>query len=470
MKRFLKIMGILAVVFGGAAGGYYYYTAVTAPEPLSLTDDPNVEIVKAERQTIVDTVSATGQLEPTSEVEMKFEVGGTVKEVLVKRGQFVKAGTVLARLDIEDLELAVQKAEIDLAQQEAALEQLLEPAAAEDIAAARANLTSSQLKLDDLLDGPDPDDVTKAESALAQKQVELKKAQWAYDQVAYKGDVGAMPQADELQQKTLEYESAVADYNQAVKEASEADIAESRATLVSRQAELAKLLKGPSAAEIASKQADIDRARLTLQEARNNLKQVELVAPTTGVILSIEIEPGERVLNEADQAALVIADVSAFLLKVNVDEIDIAQLAQGQRATVTLDAFIDETFEGAVIDIAPQPIDSGTGGGIVNYEVTVSLDAGANSKLLPGMTATAAIETKRLQEVVVVPNRAIRIDRESEPSMIYVEKLAEDGDLLRVEVELGLRDSQVTEVVAGVEAGDQIVIRTEPEIGSPPGI
>ena len=80
------------------------------------------------------------------------------------------------------------------------------------------------------------------------------------------------------------------------------------------------------------------------------------------------------------------------------------------------------------------------------------------------MTATANIEIRRLEEVVVVPNRAIKIEREAEQSMIYVEKLGEDGQVMRVEVELGLRDSQMTEIVAGLEAGDQVIIRTEPQI------
>jgi HlyD family secretion protein len=465
MKRVLTISLILIVVIGITVTGYQYTRP--AAKPVSLADDPTVEIVKAELETLVDTVDATGQIEPRSEVEMKFEIGGMVEEVLVERGQYVTVGTVLARLATDDLELEIQRADIDLDQQEAELEKLLEPELAENIASARAKVESAQVKLNELLAGPDQDEITKAEAALGLKEVTLKKAQWAYDQVAYLGNVGSMPQADELQQATLEYESALADYNLAVKGPTGAEIAEGRASLADARATLAELLKDPSAAEIASTQAAIDKARLTLEEKKRDLEDAVLVAPTDGVLLSVEIEPGERVLNEADEAVMVIADTSAYLLKVEVDEIDIGKIAQNQQAAITLDAFSEQTVEGRVVDISPSPIEDDTDG-IVTFEVMIEIDAGSQGlRLLPGMTATAAIETRRLEDVVVVPNQAIRIDRESSPARVYVEKLDDQGQLMRVEVEPGLRNGSVTQIIAGVDEGDQIIIQKEAEFGLP---
>ncbi|MCB0226112.1 MAG: efflux RND transporter periplasmic adaptor subunit, partial [Anaerolineae bacterium] len=460
MKRVVIITLILAATIGISLAGYYY--AAPMSEPPALTDDPSVEIVPVETKTLVDTVNAAGQIRPKAEVEMKFEIGGVIEEVLVKRGQPVEAGTVLARLATDDLELAVQKADIDLAKQEAELEKLLEPEMAAKIASARAKVESARLKLAELQDGPDPDEVTKAESDLALKQIELKKAQWAYDQVAYRGDIGAMSESDELQSATLEYETAVADYNLAVKAATEAELAEARATMVGNEAELAEVLQGPSAAEIASVKADVDKSRLALQEARDNLKEAVLVAPIDGIILSIDIEPGERVLNEADDAVMVVADTSSYLLEVEIDEIDIGRIARSQDTTITLDAFPDETFTGQVVDIAPSPTDNDSGG-IVTYEVVVEVAAAdGQPSLLPGMTATAAIETRRLEDVMVIPNQAIQIDRDASPSIIYVEKINGDEDPMRVEIELGLRDGDMTEVVAGLEAGDEVIIRKQP--------
>lgn len=462
MKRAITILFILAVVVGGSVAGYQYLTPAA---PQKLNDDPNVEVVQIGRETLVDTVNATGSIEPESEVEMKFEIGGVVKEVLVKRGQYVPAGTVLARLATGDLELEIRRAEIELAQAKAELDQLFEPELAEKIAASRAKVESARLKLADLQDGPDPDEVTKAEAELRRKQIALKTAQWEYDQVAYRGDVGAMPQADKLQEATLDYEAAQADYNLAVKEATPAELAEARSTLAEAQSSLAELLKEPSAAEIAAKQAAVDKAQLTLEEKQHDLEQAVLTSPTDGVVLEVNIEPGERVLDDAGDAALIIANTSTYLLKMEVDEIDIGRIRQGQPAEVSLDAFAEQSFAGAVTDIAPRPVEK-EGDSIVTYEVTITLDpSGQPLNLLTGMTASAAIETRQLKDVVVVPNRAIQIDRAGSEPVVFVEKLDGQGQTTRVEVELGSRNGNVTEVVAGLEEGDQVIIRKQAQVG-----
>ncbi|GIK38733.1 MAG: hypothetical protein BroJett011_25660 [Chloroflexota bacterium] len=462
MKRAITILFILAVVVGGSVAGYQYLTPAV---PQKLNDDPNVEVVQIGRETLVDTVNATGSIEPESEVEMKFEIGGVVKEVLIKRGQYVTAGTVLARLATGDLELEIRRAEIELAQVKAELDQLFEPELAEKIAASRAKVESARLKLADLQDGPDPDEVTKAEAELRRNQITLKTAQWEYDQVAYRGDVGAMPQADKLQEATLDYEAAQADYNLAVKEATPADLAEARSTLAEAQSSLAELLKEPSTAEIAAKQAAVDKAQLTLEEKQRDLEQAVLTSPTDGVVLEVNIEPGERVLDDAGDAALIIANTSTYLLKMEVDEIDIGRIRQGQPAEVSLDAFAEQSFAGAVTDIAPRPVEK-EGDSIVTYEVTITLDpSGQPLNLLTGMTASAAIETRQLKDVVVVPNRAIQIDRAGSEPVVFVEKLDGQGQTTRVEVELGSRNGNVTEVVAGLEEGDQVIIRKQAQVG-----
>ncbi|GIK38443.1 MAG: hypothetical protein BroJett011_22760 [Chloroflexota bacterium] len=460
MKRIFVFLLIVATLIGGGVFGYQYLG--TPVEPTSLNEDSAVEIVPVERKTLVDTVSASGSIEPEAEVEMKFETGGKVKEVLVQEGQIITAGTVLARLDTTDLEMKVRSAEIDLTQAQANLDQLLEPELAEKVVAARASVESAQLNLADLEDGIDPDEVTKAEAALKQTEITLKEAQWAYDQVAYRGDVGAMPQANELQDATLAYESALADYNLAVKEATPAELAAANSTLASAQSSLAELLEEPSAAEIASQQASVDKAQLSLEEAQRNLEDATLVAPTGGVVLQVNIEPGERVLDDATEAALTIADTSTYLLKMDVDELDIGQVKVGQPATVTLDAFAGQSYAGTVAKISPSPASTDTDS-IVTYEVTIALDTQEQGLgLLSGMTANATIQTKELSEVLVVPTQAVQTDEGSE-AITYVEKLDEQGQVMRVEVELGLRSGSVREVIAGLEEGEQVIIRQQVE-------
>jgi hypothetical protein len=181
--------------------------------------------------------------------------------------------------------------------------------------------------------------------------------------------------------------------------------------------------------------------------------------------LEVNIEPGERVLDDAGDAALIIANTSTYLLKMEVDEIDIGRIRQGQPAEVSLDAFAEQSFAGTVTDIAPRPVEK-EGESIVTYEVTITLNPSSQPlNLLTGMTASAAIETRQLKDVVVVPNRAIQIDRAGSEPVVFVEKVDGQGQTTRVEVELGSRNGKVTEVVAGLEEGDQVIIRKQAQLG-----
>jgi HlyD family secretion protein len=457
MKRILVILLVLIVLAGAGLAAYRFLTPAVSASGLTAAAG---EVVQIGKKTLVDTVSASGSIEPEAEVDMKFETGGMVKEVLVKQGQTITAGTVLARLDTGDLELQVRSAEIDLAQAQANLAKLYEPELAEKITAAKAKVESAQLSLADLEAGPDADEVTKAEAALSTSQIALKKAQWAYDQVSYRGDVGAMSQSNDLQAATLDYESALADYNLAVKKATPSELASARSTLADSQSSLADLLQAPSASDVAAQQASVDKAQLTLEENQRALNQAVLVAPTGGVVLQVNIEPGERVLNDASDAAVVIANTSTYVIKMDVDEMDIGQIAQGQRATVTLDALSGQTLEGSVTDIAPSPATSGSDS-IVTYEVTITLaGSGQDIGLRSGMTANATIETRRLENVVVVPNKAIQTDRSTDETIKYVEKIGDRGEVTRTEIKLGLRSGSVTQVLAGLAEGDKVLVKT----------
>ncbi len=468
MKRAIVILLVLTIVGGASVAGYYYLTPV---EPQTLAEDPLVEVVKIGRETLVDTVNATGRIEAKAEVEMKFETGGVVSEVLVQPGQHLTAGTVLARLETKTLELAIRKAEIDLKQSEADLTALFEPKLTEEIEAAQAQIVSAQAKLNKQLAGPDSDEIAKAEAELSKAKIKLKEAQWAYDQVAYKGDIGAMGEANELQQATLDYEAALADYNAAIEGPTETDIAEARASLADARSNLAKLIKEPSSSEITTKQAVVDKAKLDLEEKQDDLEKATLVAPRDGVVLEVNIEPGERTFDDAnDDPAVVLADTSTYLLKMEVDEIDIGRIRQGQEAAITLDAIPEKTFAGHIADVAPRPVKKdNAANSIVTYEVTLTFDE-TDPRLLSGMTANAAIETNRHQDVVVVPNRAIQIDRGSKEPVVYVEKLDDQGQAMRVEIELGSRNGSVTQVVAGLKEGDQVIVKKQLGLESGPSL
>jgi HlyD family secretion protein len=503
MKRVVIVVLVLAVLIGVTLAGYQFLN----PKPYNIADEPDVEVIEIKHDTILATINATGRIEPEAEVQVNFEAGNSVVvEVLVERGQHVTTGTELARLDTSDLELAIKQAEVELGRAEAQLEQLYKPALAEEIASdqaavesAQANLDevlagprqdeiasaqaaveSAQANLDQVLRGPSEDDITVAAANLRRTEIALKEAQWAYDQVAYRGDVGAMPQASQLEQATIDYETALANYNLAVQGATDADITAARSQLAQAESSLARLLESPTeaditaaqsqlaqaeaslarlleepdAAEIAAAQASVETARIGLEKAQLDLAKASLVAPIDGVVTEVNIKAGER---PDGLAAMILTDTSAYHINVEVDEIDIGRIVRGQNVVVLIDAIPDEEFSGHVADVSPGPIQD-VSSGIVAYEVTIALDSD-DPRLLPGMTTDATIETERLENVVVVPNRAVSVDRSSGEPVAYVEKVDEDNQAVRTEIELGLRSETVSQVLHGLEAGDQIVIR-----------
>jgi HlyD family secretion protein len=320
-----------------------------------------------------------------------------------------------------------------------------------------------------------------AAANLRRTQIALKQAQWAYDQVAYLGEIGAMPQAAQLEQATIDYETALANYNLAVRGPVEADIAAARSQLVQAEsslitlleppaeadivaarsqlaqaeASLAMLLQGPDEADVAAAQAGVDAAQLGLEQSQLNLDKASLLVPIDGVVTEVNVKRGER--PPTGQAAVIITDMSAYHIDVEVDEIDIGRVAPEQSVIILVDAVPEKDFTGHVSDISPGPM-QGASSGIVAYEVTIDL-LSDDSRLLPGMTADATVETDRLENVLVVPNRAVSIDRSSGEPVAYVEKVDETGNPVRTEIELGLRDESVSQILDGLEEGDQIVIR-----------
>jgi HlyD family secretion protein len=506
MIRFVKIVAIVSIVVGASATGWFFL----APKPYDIAQDPSVEVVEIGRDTMVSTVNATGRIEPASEIDVVFGASGSVAEVLVRRGQAVTKGTLMARLHTDDLELAIKRAESELARAKAQLGQLYEPPLEADVASARAEVARAKAQLDELyrpasdkelesaqaavtsaranlnkvVQGLDENEVTVRAAELRRADIALKQAQWAYDQVAYRGDIGAMPQAAELEQATLDYETARANFLIATKGADEADIAAAeaqvaqaesaldqlvrgpteaeavaaRAQVAQAEASLARLLKQPNPTDVAIARAAVNGAQAALDQAKVSLTSALLVAPVDGVVTEVNVRVGEstaagRVLG------FTLTDLSAFHIDVDIDEIDIGRIKRGQVATTAIDAIPDTRFLGHVSDIAAQPAAESTSG-IVSYRVTIALDT-HDAPLLTGMTTDATIETDRLENALVIPNRAVSIDRTSGEPKYTVEKIDAQGLPTRTEITLGLRNDTVSEVLTGLAEGDRVVIGQE---------
>jgi len=458
MRKFFIVVIILAIL--GAVGyfGYQQYLKGQAAQ------EPTYETVTVRRGDISATVSATGAVLPERELSLAFSATGTIAAVNVEVGQQVDEGEVLASLDTTDLDLAVRQAEIGLAQAQAQLRQLQEKPSPVDLAAAQAavdsaqgNLNSARASYQQTLKGPDSDTLAAAQAQVDQAKVQLLQAQQAYDRVKDRADVGMMPQSVQLQNATIALETAEAQFRAAQKSVTSAQVSAALAQVTGAEAQVAqaqatldKLQRGPSAEQVVIAQAGVDQAQLALEQAQRRLANARLVAPWAGVVTTVAaVEGGPAAIG---QPAVRLVDTTRFHLDVQVDEVDIALIQPGQRVEVEIDALSDVRLGGKVTRISPASITSQTGG--VSYSVRLDVDS-AGAPLLAGMSATATIIANTREDVLLIPNRVVQLERET--GRTFVELVAGE-QLERVEVQLGLRDDQTSEVREGLAEGDVVAI------------
>jgi HlyD family secretion protein len=451
MKRIITIVLILGAVIGLTWLSYQAVGDQVAQK--QAVEDESLEKFVVKRDTIEATVSATGSIAPEAEVTLTFESGGKVTEILVEKGQMVKAGEPLAKLETHSLELQVAQAQATLALNEAKLQQTMKEADAGDIAAAEADLASAKANYEKVKAGPTEDELIVAKADMEKAAIAVQKAQAEYDQVAWRPGVSALPQSAALQQASIDYERAKANYEQIAQPPAESELKSAWAQVVQAQTNLDKLRKNPEPEDVAIAQAQVDQAQAQLEEAQLKLEKAVITAPFDGVVASLGAKVGEMV--SSGTPLVVLVDISQFHIDVEIDEIDISQIAVEQEVLITLDALPDEEIAGHVEAIAPTA--SSADGGVVSYVVTVAIEP-TDALLRPGMSTNTTITTARNENALLVPNRYIQIDRES--GKMYVERLEEDGLTSRVEIETGMRSEFDSEVVAGLEEGDTVVLRS----------
>ena len=444
----LKFFIILVVVAVLGVAGWWVYDNYLAPaqEPQQQREEVDVE-----RGTLLAMVNATGTVLPEKQTTLSFQTPGRVAEVLVEEGQFVAAGAPLARLDTADLQFAISQGEVALATAQAQLLSMQREPAEYDIAAAEAALSSARAAYRRLLAGPSEEEITVARTNLDQAQAALRQAQAAYDQVADRPDVAMLPQSLQLEQATAAYEAAQASFDMAVGEPTNDQVAAARSAVVQAEAALARLQEGVQEEDLVLAQLQVEQAQIGLQQAQHQLQGTELQAPHDGVVTFVGVRQGEL---SGGQPAFILTDLSEYHLEVVVDEIDIGRVAAGQPVTITLDALPDEILGGEVTQVADTALPEAL---VVSYLVTVRL-APTGAPLRAGMTANADLVIERREDVLLVPNRFIRIDRAT--GRVYVDKLI-DGQVSPVEIQTGLRDETYSEILAGLEEGDVVVLVQE---------
>jgi multidrug resistance efflux pump len=319
---------------------------------------------------------------------LSFQSSGlnaTIEEVYVVPGQTVKKGDPLVKVDDTDLRTALEKAEAALASTEAQIANEQAPALAGDIAEAQVSLEAVQAELAHLLSLPSEDAINKAAADLKLNEVELAKAQAAYDTIAYADAIGASPQAAELQKATLNYERALAVYNEASKPATEAEIAAARSKIVQAQNRLDKLLSGLRPEAQAINEAKLHEAQLQVEEARTNLTKALLLAPWDGLVTEVNGAPGISTSN----ASITLAKVEPLrFVTSNFSERNLSDIKIGDEATIYLKSYPNVPFPAIIqrIELASTEKDGDT----ALFKVYLDFNSG-KFMVRPGMTGRLEI-------------------------------------------------------------------------------
>ena len=373
----------------------------------------------AERGTLTATIGATGTVRAKQTAVLIWQAAGTVDTVNVKVGDNIPADFVMALLEKTSLPQSIILAEADL--------------------------VDAQKALDDLLTS----DTARAEAVIA-----LREAEEAYTKAEnWRKELNGKIHVKEIVYKkfrnrtipVLKEYRAYPDEKTIAK--ADEDLALAKARLDDAQREYDRLTAG-NTTEIAAAQARVDAAQATLNLAR-------VIAPFAGTVTEAHTLPGDQV--SAGATAFRVDNLSSLLVDVQVSEVDINSVTVGQPVTLTFDAILGKAYHGEVIEVTQ----AGTvEQGVVNFTVTVEL-TDADSLVKPGMTAAVNIVVEELQDVLLVPNRAVRLaDGER---VVYV---LEEGEPVKKEIRLGSSSDTMSMVTSGdIVEGDLIILNPPVEFG-----
>lgn len=450
--------------------------------------------------TAVGVVSAAGNLALAEEHQVVVKVSGIVSEIHAKVGDVVEEGDLLVVLNSTEAERAVEQALLNLAAAQTEYNDQLDGADPLEIAAAEASLRAARENLADVLAGPSPQEIAAAQASLASAQaayeelqngpseaeliqlatamrkaeVAVAEAQTAYDKIAWQNNAGMTSQAADLQAATLDYENALAAYEEATAPPSASELQSALSNIQNAQEALDNLLKQPTAAQIAEAEAQVANAESTLKQlqaggnvsalesARGALAQAqldfdnavadlantEIRASVSGTILTMDLKRGQQV--SVGTTAATLADTSNLELTVNVAEADIQQVSVGQEAEITLDALPGKSFTGEVIRIAPA---SDPESSVVNYPVTIKLTDENLNGVLAGMTAVATLRNEALASGWLVPRNAVQ-EVNGKSQVVIVR----NGAQIDVPVTTGpIQGEWVVVESSEIKAGDEVV-------------
>jgi HlyD family secretion protein len=452
VKRKWKVLIIVSAVLIAAIGVY-------ASTVYSKRGVVTVQTGKVSRGDLTSLVTASGEVKPKNYINIGANAMGTITDLLVKEGDHVRRGQLLAKIEDVQSEADVQAQKASISSAEA------------DSAASEAAVRSADENVNTLQAS-----IEKDKSDLARMKAEMDRAESLFNE--------HLMAKQDFETRKFAFESQ------------KAMVRESEARLTQARAQ-----REQTAATLNSAQRRIAMLRANLVRFNDILQKHSAFAPLDGVVTNLPVRVGETVViglqNQTGTTIMTIADMSLITAEVKVDETDIVSVRLGQQVDVTIDAIPNKTFKGHVTEIGNTAILRSSGVAASqsaissqeakDFKVVVALD-NPPDEIRPGLSCTAKITTATRQNVLTIPIQALTVrqkgDLEAKPAgkagsatAAAAEKSDAAAEKAKKEeiqgvfvvrgekavfqkVETGITGATDIEVLTGLKESDQIVTGT----------
>ena len=457
MKRLLTIIIILAVV---GVIAFFGITALRQRQQEATLSD--LQTVVASRGSLTATIGATGMVHANQTAVLTWQTSGNVEQISVATGDTVSADQVLATLQTSSLSQNIILAQADLINAQRALDDLLNDTtspvqALQAVYSAQQGIRTAERAMDRFEGDEYKDALDEARQNVIDRGDDLEAAQEAFE--PYEDWDASNETRQDYEQELIDAQNA---YDEAVRtvdlleleaEVAQANLDAANAALAAAQRVYDRVKDGPNADDVT-----VLESRIAAAQAALDLTQ--LTAPFAATVTEVNIKPADRVT--PGTLAIRLDDLSRLIVDVQVSEVDINRIQTGQAVNLTFDAILDKEYHGSVTEVAQV---GSVVQGIVQFNVSVEL-TDADENVRPGMTAGVNIIVEQLDNVLLVPNRAVRlVDGQR---VVYI---LQNEQLEMVEITLGASSDTESEVVdGGLKIGDLIVLNPPQnyEAGGPP--
>ncbi|MBW4560408.1 MAG: efflux RND transporter periplasmic adaptor subunit [Mojavia pulchra JT2-VF2] len=455
---------LLALAFLGGIGYAIYYQVAVVPTQQARR---RVLTQPVQRQTLAIAVSANGTVKPERLINLSPKNSGILKQLLVKEGDIVKQGQIVAYMDDSNLRGQLTSAQGQLAQAEANLQKAQAGNRPQDIAQAQAQLDEAEANLQKVQAGNRSQDIAQAQARLQSAQAALSKAEDNFRRNQQLYNAGGIS-LQTLNQSRADRDSAQATVNEAQQALAlqkagsrSEDIEQARAVVNQRQQALALLKAGTRREDIDAARAQVTSARGSLQNIQAQINDTIIRAPFEGVVTKKYADPGAFVTPTTASSDVSSATSSSILalastneVVANLAETNISKIRLGQTVTIRADAYPGKKFEGKVKQIAAQSVVTQN---VTSFEVRVAL-SDPQRLLRSGMNVTTEFQVGQLENALVVPTAAV-VRRENATGVFVP---GEDNNPVFTRIETGVTVNNFTEVKSGLTGNERVLLSFPP--------